>query len=65
MTNSFDELDENKFKLGKYHYISKDCEYDSQDAYDLCAFGHDDRKCVDSPPCYPANWPRLKWVSDE
>ena len=51
MTNSFDELDENKFKLGKYHYISKDCEHDSQNACDLCAFGHDDHKCFNSPPC--------------
>ena len=51
MTNLFDELDENEFKLGKYNYISKDCEHDSETACGLCAFGHDDRKCLNSPPC--------------
>lgn len=51
MTNLFDELDENEFKLGKYHYTSKECKHDSQNACDLCAFGRDDRKCLDSPPC--------------
>ena len=51
ITLPFDELNENEFKLGKYHYISKDCEYDSQNACDLCAFGHEDRKCLNSPPC--------------
>ncbi len=51
MTNSFDELDENKFKLGKYLYQSAECNQQAEDTCAPCSFRYDDRKCLNSPPC--------------
>lgn len=46
-----DNLNQSKFKLGKYHYEAKPWGIIPENDCRPCAFANDNHKCFNSPPC--------------
>ena len=46
-----DNLNQSKFKLGKYRYEAKPWDVIPEENCHPCAFDNDHHKCFNSPPC--------------